>query len=183
MTLVGGSDDDVIVAASALPPVRSVARVVTASWPRNDQAATVGVKSTSYAENVRAFADARSLDADECIFANTRGELCEATGSNVFVVESGVVRTPPERSGCLLGVTRALVIELARSDGIPVEEVARPLGALAEADEAFLTSTTREVQPIDAVDGRSHLRTPGPVTRRLAMLYTDLVGRELDPCT
>jgi branched-chain amino acid aminotransferase len=184
VTLLEGSNDDdaqVIVAASAPPPVRPLARVVTASWPRNDRAATAGVKSTSYAENVRAFADARSRGADESVFANTRGELCETTGSNVFVVERGVLRTPPPSSGCLLGVTRALVIELAESDGIPVEEVARPIGALATADEAFLTSTTREVQPIERVDGLLRPESPGPVTQRLAGLYTRLVSRSLDP--
>jgi branched-chain amino acid aminotransferase len=172
---------DVIVGAGALPPRRPVARVVTAPWPRNDRAAMVGVKSTSYAENVRAFADARARDADECIFANTRGELCEATGSNVFVVDGGVVRTPPASSGCLLGVTRALVVELARADGIRVEETAVPLEALATSDEAFLTSTTREVQPIADVDGQTRGSAPGPVTRHLAGLYTGLVERELDP--
>ncbi|MGZ8764280.1 MAG: aminotransferase class IV [Acidimicrobiia bacterium] len=185
VTLLEGSnyDDDaqVIVTASAPPPVRPLARVVTASWPRNDRAATAGVKSTSYAENVRAFADARSHGADESVFSNTRGELCEATGSNVFIVERGVLRTPPPSSGCLLGVTRSLVIELAEADGMPVEEVARPIGALAGADEAFLTSTTREVQPIERVDARSQLEAPGPVTMRLAALYSDLVAHALDP--
>ena len=184
VTLVAGEHDepaDVIVHASALPPVRPVAHVVFASWPRNERSAIVGVKSTSYAENVRAFADARAVDADECMFANTRGELCEATGSNVFVVERGTVRTPPVTSGCLPGVTRALIIELARADGMPVEEVALPIGALASADEAFLTSTTREVQPIATVEVRSRLEAPGPVTQRLASRFTELVAGNLDP--
>ncbi len=179
-----GEPADVIVGSGALPPRRLVARVVIASWPRNERAAMVGVKSTSYAENVRAFADARAVGADECVFANTRGELCEATGSNVFVVDGGVIRTPPERSGCLLGVTRSLVIELAQADGITVEEVAMPIGVLGTADEAFLTSTTREVQAIGAVeagDGGSRGSAPGPVTRRLALLYRDLVDRDPDP--
>jgi branched-chain amino acid aminotransferase len=183
ITLIAGPDatPDVIIASGALPPRQPRARIVTAPWPRNDRAATAGVKSTSYAENVRAFADARSVGADECIFANTRGELCEATGSNVFVVERGALRTPPASSGCLLGVTRALVIELARSVGIPVEEVALRLGALASADEAFLTSTTREVQPIGTIDGRSRGPAPGPVTLRLARLFSELVDHDPDP--
>jgi len=181
MSRPGDADADVIVAASAFVPARRPARVVTAAWPRNERAATVGVKSTSYTDNVRAFADARARGADECVFANTRGELCEATGSNVFVVERGVVRTPPASSGCLLGVTRALVLELARADGIPVEEVAMPLAALARSEEAFLTSTTREVQPIETVDGQPRRRSPGPVTSRLAARFAELVSRDLDP--
>jgi branched-chain amino acid aminotransferase len=172
---------DVIIGAGALAPHRTPARVVTAAWPRNDRAAMVGVKSTSYAENVRAFADARARGADECVFANTRGELCEATGSNVFLVTEGVVRTPPTSSGCLMGVTRSLVLELAASDGIPVDEHAIAFDALTTADEVFLSSTTREVLPIGEVDGHTPGTAPGPVTRRLAARFADLVARDLDP--
>jgi branched-chain amino acid aminotransferase len=180
----GGHDNepsDVIVGAGALSPQSKVARVVIALWPRNDRAAMAGVKSTSYAENVRAFADAGGQGADECVFANTRGELCEATGSNVFVVDRGVIRTPPVSSGCLPGVTRSLVIELARAAGIPVEETAMPIGGLATAAEAFLTSTTREVLAIGEVDGNPLPSAPGPITQRLASLYTALVDRDPDP--
>ncbi len=112
------------------------------------------------------------------MFANTRDELCEATGSNVFVVRDGVVATPPGSSGCLLGVTRALVLEL----GVPDRsETALPLDALRDADEAFLTSTTREVQPIAAVDDRALPAVPGPVTTLLAERFTALVARRPRP--
>jgi branched-chain amino acid aminotransferase len=186
VTLVGAPgvrDPDMIVAASRLAASRPSTSVVVASWPRNERAATVGVKSTSYAENARAFADARDRGADEAVFANTLGQLCEATGSNVFVVDRGTVRTPPASAGCLLGVTRALVLELCTAHGIPVEEVGLAFSTLADADEAFLTSTTREVQAISAIDGRprASAHTPGPVTTRLASLFRDLVARDLDP--
>ena len=83
----------------------------------------------------------------------------------MFVVRDGVRRARrPESSGCLLGVTRALVLELAAELGIAVEESALPLDALRDADEAFLTSTTREVQAIAHVDGRALPAAPGPVT-------------------
>lgn len=184
ITLLAGRGDrapDVVVGAGALPARRARARVAIAPWPRNERGATVGMKSTSYADNVRALTDARSHGADECVFANTRGELCEGTGSNVFVVSDGAVLTPPESSGCLLGVTRALVIELAESAGIAVEQVAIPLEALGSADEAFLTSTTREVQPIGHIEGRGPVPAPGPVTRRLEQLFAQLVAHDLDP--
>ena len=87
--------------------------VVTVPWPRNERGALAGLKTISYGENVRALAVAKEAGAGEAIFANTRGELCEGTGTNVFVVTGGVLRTPPEESGCLLGVTRALILELA----------------------------------------------------------------------
>ncbi len=173
----GETDPTVIVATSEVTPWPPSVRVVVVPWVRNDRGATAGLKTTSYAENVRALAYAHERGASEAIFANTRDELCEATGSNVFVVRDGVISTPPASSGCLLGVTRALVLEL----GTPIHETALPLGALRDADEAFLTSTTREVQPISTVDGHELSGAPGPVTERLAAAFTALVARDLDP--
>src|SRR5262249_43513122 len=119
--------------------------------------------------------------AGEAIFVNTRGELCEATGSNVFVGRESVVRTPPESAGCLLGVTRALVLELCAEHGIPAEEAALAPSALGDADEAFGTSSTREVQPIARVDGRALPAAPGPMTEKIAGLFTELTARNPDP--
>lgn len=171
----------VVVAASALTPWPPTADVVTVPWPRNERGATAGLKTISYAENVRALAHAHEHGAGEAIFANTRGELCEATGSNVFLVRAGELLTPPGDSGCLLGVTRALVLELATAAGMSYREVALPLGALAEADEAFLSSTTREVQAIAHVDGHPLPVAPGPVTAALAAEFNALIARDLDP--
>jgi branched-chain amino acid aminotransferase len=171
----------VVVAASALTPWPPTADVVTVPWPRNERGATAGLKTISYAENVRALAHAHEHGAGEAIFANTRGELCEATGSNVFVVRSGALLTPPEASGCLLGVTRALVLELAGVLGIAATETDLPVAALGDADEAFLSSTTREVQAIAHVDGLPLPDAPGLVTARLAEAFAGLVARDLDP--
>jgi branched-chain amino acid aminotransferase len=139
------------------------------------------LKTISYGENVRALAVAKEAGAGEAIFANTRGELCEGTGTNVFVVTGNVLRTPPESSGCLLGVTRALILELAARLGIPAEEPALPLTALATADEAFLSSSTREVQAISSVDGNTLPAAPGPVTTLLADAFRRMVADDLDP--
>ncbi len=177
----GDSRPTVIVAASAYRPWPPTVDVVMSPWPRNECSATTGFKTISYAENVVALADARERGAGEAIFANTRGELCEATGSNVFVVSDGVARTPALSSGCLPGVTRALLLELCGENGIPAEEATLELSALTGAEEAFLTSTTREVHPIATVDGDALLAAPGPVSDRLAGLFTDLVARDLDP--
>jgi branched-chain amino acid aminotransferase len=171
----------VIVAASAVMPSPPAADVVTVPWPRNERGATAGLKTISYAENVRALAYAHERGASEAIFANTRDDLCEATGSNVFLVRAGVLTTPPASSGCLLGVTRALVLELAAAiDVIAIEEPC-PLTDLAAADEAFLSSTTREVQAITRVDGAALPNAPGSITTRLADAFTDLVARDMDP--
>ena len=171
----------VVVAASALTSWPPTADVVTVPWPRNERGATAGLKTISYAENVKALAFAHERGAGEAIFANTRGELCEATGSNVFLVEDATLVTPPESSGCLLGVTRALVLELAGQLGIDAVEADRPVDVLAGAEEAFLSSTTREVQAIAHVDGIAVRHAPGPVTARLADAFTALVALDVDP--
>jgi branched-chain amino acid aminotransferase len=177
----GDAEMTVIIAASALGPPAPDADVVTVPWARNEHSAVVGLKTISYAENVRALAYAREHGAVEAVFPNTRGDLCEATGSNVFLVFQSVLHTPPGEAGCLLGVTRALILELAASLGIPIEEAALPLDSLHRADEAFLSSTTREVQAIARVDGQALPAVRGPVTSRLATAFTELVGRDLDP--
>lgn len=177
----GDGDPTVILAASAMRASPPTVSVVNAPWTRNERSAVTGLKTTSYAENVRALAYAHERDASEAMLANTRGDLCEATGSNVFLVRGGILLTPPISAGCLPGVTRALVLELCARNGIPAREVDLPPAALGDADEAFLTSSTREVQPISGVDGRSLPAAPGPVTARLAGLFAALVATNLDP--
>jgi branched-chain amino acid aminotransferase len=179
----GRATPTLILAASELPPpgpAQPIA-VVTVPWPRNERGALTGLKTISYGENVRALAVATEAGAGEAIFANTRGELCEGTGTNVFVVAGGVLRTPPESAGCLLGVTRALILELADRLSIAAEEVDLPLTAVATADEAFLSSSTREVQAISRVDGYPLPAAPGSVTTLLADAFRRMVADDLDP--
>lgn len=177
----GDAPPTVVVAMGALRDLAPTETVVVVPWTRNEHGATAGLKTISYAENVRALAWAHDRGAAEAVFANTRGDLCEATGSNVFVVHDGRIRTPPGDAGCLLGITRALVLGCAAAVGLAVEEVAVPIDALRTADEAFLTSSTREVQAIGSVDGTALPAAPGPVTTRLRDAFRALVtsGREL----
>src|SRR5581483_10598575 len=177
----GDAPPTVIVAAAVTRARQPAEAVVTVPWPRNERGATAGLKTISYAENVRALAYAQQRGASEAVFANTRGELCEATGSNVFLVVDDVVVTPPETSGCLLGVTRALVLELCQRLGVPHAERVVPLASLGTAAEAFLTSSTREVQPIGRVDGDALPAAPGPVSARLADAFVTLIASDLDP--
>jgi branched-chain amino acid aminotransferase len=150
--------------------------VVTFPWPRNERGALAGVKTTSYAENVFALSYARQQGAAEAIFGNLAGNLCEGSGTNVFVVAGGRLVTPPLSAGCLAGVTRRLVIEWA---GAVEEDL--PLSALAGAGEAFLTGTTRDVQPIRSVDGFVLPAVPGPVTRKAADIFTERSAEDPDP--
>lgn len=167
----------VYVAGALLEAWPTTGAAVTVPWRRNEHSAVAGLKTTSYAENVVALARAKEFDASEALFANTAGELCEGTGSNVFVVHDGVVRTPPLSSGCLAGVTRELLLE--RVDTEIVEEPL-PLDALSSAEEVFLTSSTRDVQGLHRVDDRM-LDAPGPQTRRLADAFARLAADDVDP--
>ena len=166
----------VIVAGGPLPAWPATADVVVVPWPRNERSALAGVKSVSYGENVVALAYARERGAGEALFANLAGNLCEGTGTNVFVAVGGRLVTPPLAAGCLAGVTRELVTELVEvvEDDLPVE-------ALAGAEEAFLTSSTRDVQAIRAIDGRPLPTCPGPLTEGTGTVFKDLMDRELDP--
>lgn len=177
----GDHGPTVIVAVNVARSWPSAERVVTVPWPRNERGATAGLKTISYAENVRALAHAHEHGATEALFLNTTGNVCEATGSNVFMVEDARLRTPPAASGCLLGVTRALVLELCDELDITVDTSPLAPSALHGADEAFLTSSTREVQPISHIDDTQLRGTPGAMTRRLAEAFAALVARDLDP--
>jgi branched-chain amino acid aminotransferase len=172
----GTAGPTVIVAGGALPGWPPSTDVVTVPWPRNERGALAGVKTTSYGENVVALAYAKERGGGEAIFPNLVGNLCEGTGTNVFVGVGGRLFTPPLSAGCLAGVTRDLLLELA-----DIIEDDLPLGALAAADEAFLTSSTREVQPIRAVDGRALPAVPGPLSVAAATAFAALVDRHLDP--
>ncbi|MBA2953085.1 4-amino-4-deoxychorismate lyase [Nocardioides sp. MAH-18] len=161
----GDAPPTVVVAADAMAPWSETTAVVTVPWPRNERGALAGVKSTSYAENVVALAVAREAGASEAIFANLAGHLCEGTGSNVFYVVDGELRTPTLASGCLAGVTRALILEWYGG-----REVDEPIEVVADATEVFLASTTRDVQAVASWDGRP-LAAPGPVTAEVAALW------------
>lgn len=165
-----------IVAAAALTPWEPTAAVVLAPWPRNERGALAGVKSTSYAENVIALEYAHERGAAEALFANTVGNLCEGTGSNVFVGIGGVLCTPPLASGCLAGITRELLLEIT-----PATERDIDLDELRDANEAFLASSTRDVQPIATLDDRALPQCPGPFTQTAADAFTALEARSLDP--
>jgi branched-chain amino acid aminotransferase len=169
------SSPTVVAAVAPIDPVPGSTAVITVPWVRNERSPLAGVKSTSYGENVIALARARAAGASEAIFANTRGELCEGTGSNIFVVVDGELLTPPLSSGCLAGVARELVLEVSDAAERPL-----PLEILAVAEEIFLTSSIRDVQAVASVDGRL-LPAPGPRTAATATAYQALLSRTLDP--
>jgi branched-chain amino acid aminotransferase len=173
---LGSAGLTTIITLGSLAEAAECSDVVTFPWPRNERGALAGVKTTSYAENVAALAYARERGAAEAIFGNLAGNLCEGSGTNVFVAVAGRLVTPPLSAGCLAGVTRALLVEWA---GVAEEDL--PLSALAGAEEAFLTGTTRDVQPIRLVDGVPLPAVPGPLTRKAAEIFAERSAASLDP--
>jgi branched-chain amino acid aminotransferase len=148
----------ILITAAPLDPWPETARAAIAPWPHNELSPLTGVKTTSRADTLMAREYARREGADEALFFNLAGNLCEATTANVFLVRDGCVETPPLWAGCLPGITRARVLGLCGELGVDAVETDISRQALEEAQETFLTSSTRGIQPLD---------TPGPVTLQL----------------
>jgi branched-chain amino acid aminotransferase len=130
------------------------------------------IKSNNLLNNALAMQEALARGAFEAVMRNAEGRLAECSQSNLFVVRGGRVLTPPVAEGLLPGITRAFVLELCASLSIPCDEAVLQDDDLFGADEAFLTSTTREVVPIVRVDDRPiGTGRPGPVVRQLLEAY------------
>jgi branched-chain amino acid aminotransferase len=152
--------------------VRGAAVVLLNASRPTDDARAAGAKASNYLANLLAVHEAKQKGAQEAILLGRRGQLLEGASSNLFIVKDGVVRTPEPEPGILVGITRATVIELCAREGLTVEETELLPQDLYDADEAFLTSSIREVMPVVLADGRviGH-GTPGPVTGRLREGY------------
>jgi len=161
-------------------------RAVRAPWVRNERSPVAGLKTTSYAENAVALAWAQARGADEALLANTVGELCEGTATNVFVERDGEVLTPPLTSGCLGGITRELVLEWSAEAGLPVREAAPGELPFEVLDEVLagraalgLTGSVRTVAPVVELDGVPvHA---GGLLGRVRDLYAAREAEDLDP--
>ena len=153
----------------AVPPHVRLGRVTFAPTRVLD-----GIKSLSYGGNMLASRLAREQGYDEALMVTPHGRVLEAPTSSIFWVEGEQVFTPPLDEHILASITRRVVIEEAAA-----VERSCPLETLMEADEAFLASTTREVQPVCAIDSRE-LAAPGPLTSRIATAVAGRIRRELD---
>lgn len=172
----------VIIARSHLPPPEAAyergVEVAIVTIERNRrEALDPQIKSNNLLNNALAMQQALARGAFEAVMRSHTGELAECSQSNLFVVRDRIVRTPPLAAGLLPGITRAFVIELGRQCGLAVEEGSLDDAGLTGADEAFLTSTTREIVPIVRVDGRDiGAGRPGPVTRQLLAAFRERVA-------
>ena len=148
---------------------RNGMEIITASTVRSHPAAlSPRIKSLNYLNNILAKMEGLQANCNEALMLNHKGEVAECTGDNIFLVQRGVLLTPPNDAGILEGITREAVMELARASGREVREVALTRHDVYIADECFLTGTAAEVIPVVRVDGRPiGGGVPGPITREL----------------
>jgi len=144
-------------------------RVISATTVRNHPLALPPqIKSLNYLNNILAKIEAIDSNVLEAIMYNHEGYVAEATGDNVFIVRRGIIYTPPVEAGALEGITRAVVIRLAKNEGITVEEKNLTRYDLYTCDECFLTGTAAEVIGVVEIDGRAiGGGSPGPITQLL----------------
>lgn len=173
----GGAEGSVIITAVHQAEPAGMAKLVVGQHGCDESSTMAGIKSASYACHVMAYRQAIEAGADEALVLNSRGIVAEGAMSNLFVVKEGKVKTPSLSSGCLAGVTRAWVIELCEKEGIPCHESVLGEADVREADEIFITSSTREVQPARMLN--DDREAAGPVTAQLAAAYKTLVKQQL----
>jgi len=172
----GARGSAIVIAGNRPPDYPPGTAVSIVPFPRNERGAMAGVKTTSYAENVLALDVVRERGASEAIFADTRGRVSEGTGSNIFWSDGERLHTPPLDTGCLAGVTRALLLER-----LDVAETHLPVEELRGVPEAFLASSTRAVQSIARIDDTELPVVDGPLTVAAAALMADLMANDIDP--
>ena len=174
---------DLIIYTAPLPAYREPVRLSLREHGRHAASALAGVKSISWLQNVWAVAEAQKEGFDEVVLLNERGEVAECTAANIFAVRGEKIFTPPLTSGCLEGVTRGILFEIAPESGLSVvEQTLRPED-LYSADEVFMSSTNRNIIGVGEIAGNRIASAPGPVTKRLDELFdiyvTEYVSRRL----
>lgn len=136
------------------------------------------IKSTNYLIKMTARRESVTRGADEGVLLNTKGEITECGGSNLFLVKNGKLLTPPLKSGLLPGITRGVLIELARRLKIPCQEKGLKLSTLYSAEEVFITSSLKGVMPIRLFE-KKKFNAPGPITKRMGEAYEALCEKEI----
>lgn len=157
--------------------------IITVPTVRNlHSAVNPAIKSLNYLNNILAKIEANNGGCEEAIMLNSQGFVAECTGDNVFIVQNGRLLTPPLSAGALYGITRGVVMDLARQEGLEVAEPDLTRYDLFNAEECFLTGTGAELIPVVKIDGRViGDGKPGPVTRNLVSKYHALTKTSGEP--
>lgn len=175
-------DVDLIIYTAPLPEHREIVRLALREHGRHAGSPLAGVKSISWLNNVWAVAEANKEGFDEVILLNERGEVAECTSANIFAVKNGKILTPPLNSGCLEGVTRGILMEIAPDAGLAVIEQPLLPEDLYSAEEVFISSTNRNLISVGEIAGHK-IPAPAGVCHRLNELFDayveDYVTRRL----
>ncbi len=169
-------DVDLILYTAGLPPYREPVRLALRPHGRFSASPLCSVKTTAWLNNVWHLAEAQKAGYDEVVLLNERGEVAECTAANVFAVQGGRVHTPPLSSGCLEGITRSVLLELAPQLGIPMEERTFFPEDLRRAEEVFISSTNRNLLGVGSIEKHTFAGAPGPITRRLEEAFAAYVA-------
>jgi branched-chain amino acid aminotransferase len=154
-------------------------RVIVSSIRRNSQSPVPAMKTANYMESLLARQEAKAAGVDDVLFLNEKGQLAEASTSNIFLVSKNVLKTPRQESGILQGITRGVILELALQMGIMAFEADIQVEEILYADEVFLTNSIMEIMPVTNLDGKTiGDGSPGHITQQLMSVYKDLVFRE-----
>lgn len=172
-------DVDLIMYTADLPRRKGPVRLAMQAHDRDATNLLAGVKVTSWLHNVWMLDQTLRRGFDEVILLNERNEVAECTAANIYCVRNGTVTTPPLSSGCLPGITRSILLEIGQDAGLRISEAPMSTHDLFEADEVFITSTTREVQPVSQIEEKRITQVDGQVTQRLAKAFSDYVVQSL----
>ena len=171
---------DLILYTADLPRRKGPVRLALQPHGRHAASPLAGVKVTSWLQNVWMLDQALQRGFDEVVLLNERNEVAECTAANIFCVRQGEALTPPLSDACLPGVSRAtLPEEIGDQAGIRVRAANLSAEDLFGADEVFITSTTREVQPVGEIENHKIAQVAGPVTTRLAEAFSEYVAQSL----
>lgn len=166
---------DLIVYSAGLPSYREPVRLTLHEHARYAASPLAGVKVTSWLNNVWNLAEAQQAGFDEAVLLNERGEVTECTAANIFCLQKGRIVTPPLNSGCLEGVTRGILMEIAPKAGFPVVEQTLLPADLRASEEVFISSTNRNLLGVGEIAGRHFSPAPGPVTLQLETAFASYV--------
>jgi branched-chain amino acid aminotransferase len=162
---------DLILCTAGLPAHPEQVRLSIAEHGRHAASPLAGAKVTSWLNNVWHLAEAQKKGWSEVVLLNERGEVAECTTANIFNVKDGRVTTPPLSSGCLEGVTRSVLLEIAPRSGVPMAEQTLMPEDLYAADEVFITSTNRSLLGVSEIAGHKYAAAPGPIAQKLESAF------------
>jgi branched-chain amino acid aminotransferase len=166
---------DLLICSADLPPHREPVRLALREHGRHAASPLAGVKVTSWLNNVWNLYEVQQAGYDEVVLLNERGEVAECTAANIFCVREGRVLTPPVASGCLEGVTRAVLLEIGAAAGVTVEERTLRPEDLYSADGVYISSTNRNVIAAAEINGRKIPVAPLAAMQKLEKAFAEYV--------